>query len=165
MKLTTLSSSFRLITKSFEYTVFCSVSGFLTYFSMMWKLGNVQEVLGMWDNVKNLLNLQASVSPPVCSEILQSVPPNFFDPYFYYSSVENEEILVAISKENYFSDHLHIQKQKKNMADGPLCLDTLCRYFMQILCVVTLCSHTAERSNETFSIQKYSQNRPSTLGS
>jgi hypothetical protein len=27
-----------------------------------------------------------------------SVPQNFFDPYFYPSSVEDEEILVAISK-------------------------------------------------------------------
>jgi len=42
--------------------------------------------------------LEFSVSQPVCREILPIVPPNFFDPYFYYSTVENEEIFFAISK-------------------------------------------------------------------
>jgi len=39
-----------------------------------------------------------SVSQPVCREILPSVPPNFFGPYFYYCFVEKKGFWLQLVK-------------------------------------------------------------------
>jgi hypothetical protein len=63
-----------------------------------------------------------SVSQPVCGgtivcrEILPRVPQYFFDPYFYYSFVENERFHVFKTKssDDYFGIFLHIRNEIKH---------------------------------------------------
>jgi len=61
-------------------------------------------------NMSETLSIEYSVSQPVCREILPSVPPKYFRPYFFYSYVENEEILVAISEIKQFFQGLFPKK-------------------------------------------------------
>ncbi len=63
MTLTTLSSSLKLITKSFEYTAYSVLfrSGFLSYYPDV-AVGQCVWCPWMWDNVKNLYYFKAMSS-------------------------------------------------------------------------------------------------------